>query len=68
MTAAGIQPQFIQGRRYTDEASLAIVERVLAGDLNENLVEQIEATGGSAKALNFRTRNVLVRRKDPSGT
>jgi acetylglutamate kinase len=63
MTAAGIQPRFIQGRRYTDEASLAIVERVLAGGINENLVEQIEQLGGSAKALNFRTQNVLFGEK-----
>jgi acetylglutamate kinase len=63
MSAAGIQPHFIQGRRYTDEASLAIVERVLAGDINENLVEQIEQLGGCAKALNFRTQNVLFGEK-----
>jgi acetylglutamate kinase len=63
MSAAGIQPRFIQGRRYTDEGSLAIVERVLAGGINENLVEQIEQLGGSAKALNFRTQNVLFGEK-----
>ena len=63
MNAAGIQPHFIQGRRYTDEASLAIVERVLASDINENLVEQIEQLGGCAKALNFRTQNVLFGEK-----
>jgi acetylglutamate kinase len=63
MSAAGIQPRFIQGRRYTDAASLAIVERVLAGDINENLVEQIEQLGGCAKALNFRTQNVLFGEK-----
>ncbi len=37
MDAAGIKPQFIQGRRYTDERSLEIVERVLAGEINESL-------------------------------
>ena len=63
MSAAGIQPRFIQGRRYTDEASLAIVERVLAGDINENLVKQIEELGGSAKALNFNSQNVLFGEK-----
>ena len=29
MAEAGLQPQFVQGRRYTDAATLAIVERVL---------------------------------------
>src|SRR5436305_7214133 len=30
MDTAGIQPRFIQGRRYTDDATRDIVERVLA--------------------------------------
>lgn len=30
MDEAGIEPRFVQGRRYTDEATLAIVEQVLA--------------------------------------
>jgi acetylglutamate kinase len=63
MTAAGIQPHFIQGRRYTDGASLEIVERVLAGDINESLARQIEQFGGCAKALNFRNQNVLFGEK-----
>ena len=29
MAEAGLQPQFVQGRRYTDAATLAIVEKVL---------------------------------------
>ncbi len=63
MTAAGIQPQFIQGRRYTDGASLAIVERILAGDINESLARQIEQFGGCAKPLNFQSQNVLFGEK-----
>jgi acetylglutamate kinase len=60
MDAAGLQPRFIQGRRYTDEATLAIVEQVLAYDINEQLARQIESLGGRAMNLNFRTTNVLV--------
>ena len=59
MAEAGLQPQFVQGRRYTDAATLAIVERVLGGEVNENLARRIEELGGQAKALNFRTGNVL---------
>ena len=36
MAEAKIEPRFIQGRRYTDDATLKIVERVLAGEINEN--------------------------------
>ena len=35
MDAAGLEPRFIQGRRYTDDATLDIVERVLAYETNE---------------------------------
>ncbi len=59
MQQAGIEPRFVHGRRYTDEATLAIVERVLAYELNERLAQQIESYGGRAMNLNFRTSNVL---------
>ena len=53
MDEAQIEPRFIQGRRYTDEATLAIVERVLAGEINEMLAQRIEELGGRAMPLNF---------------
>jgi acetylglutamate kinase len=59
MTDAGLEPKFVQGRRYTDESTLAIVEKVLAGEVNEYLARRIEELGGRAKPLNFRTGNVL---------
>jgi acetylglutamate kinase len=59
MDAAGLTPRFIQGRRYTDDATLAIVERVLGYETNEHIAERIEEFGGRAAALNFRTTNVL---------
>jgi acetylglutamate kinase len=59
MDAAGITPQFIRGRRYTDERSLAIVEQVLAYDINEQLTRWIDELGGRGMSLNFRTINVL---------
>lgn len=59
MDAAGLTPKFIQGRRYTDDATRDIVERVLAYETNEHIAERIEAFGGRAAALNFQTTNVL---------
>jgi len=59
MTEAGLAPKFVQGRRYTDAATLAIVEKVLAGEVNEYLARRIEELGGRARSLNFRTSNVL---------
>jgi acetylglutamate kinase len=59
MAEAGLEPKFVQGRRYTDEATLAIVERVLAYEINEQLARQINELGGRAQPLNFKTTNVL---------
>lgn len=59
MDKAGIEPHFIQGRRFTDDATLKIVEQSLAYETNERLASQIEEYGGRAMNLNFRTTNVL---------
>ncbi len=63
MADAGIRPRFVQGRRYTDDATLKIVERVLAGEVNERLTDRINELGGRAQSLNFKTNNVLRGRK-----
>src|SRR3954465_443254 len=36
MEKAGLEAKFVQGRRYTDDATLAIVARVLAEEINED--------------------------------
>lgn len=62
MTEAKIEPRFIQGRRYTDDATLKIVEKVLAGEINESIAARIEEFGGRAMPLNFagqKDNNVL---------
>ncbi|MCE9552513.1 MAG: acetylglutamate kinase [Planctomycetes bacterium] len=63
MAESGVAPHFIQGRRYTDEATLKIVENVLAYEMNESIARRIEEFGGRAMPLNFRTTNVLTGRK-----
>jgi len=59
MDEAGVETKFIQGRRYTDEAALQIVERVLAGEINSKLASDLETVGGRAMTLNFQSTNVL---------
>jgi acetylglutamate kinase len=63
MDKAGLVPRFIQGRRYTDDATRDIVEQVLAYETNEHIAAQIEGFGGRAMPLNFRTTNVLFGEK-----
>lgn len=60
MEAAGLTPRWVQGRRYTDEATLDIVEKILAGETNEYIAGRIEELGGRSAPLNFRRMlNVL---------
>src|SRR5215468_1816865 len=51
MELAGIKPRKVLGRRYTDEATLAIVVRVLLHEINADIVRQIRHLGGRAVAL-----------------
>ena len=59
MAEAGLEPRCVQGRRYTDKPTLQIVQRVLAHEVNGQLVRRIEELGGRARPLSFRTTNVL---------
>ncbi len=50
MEQAGLEAHFVQGLRYTDERTLAIVEKVLCGDINTDIVNtlrehNVDATG-----------------------
>ncbi|GMQ80399.1 MAG: acetylglutamate kinase [Planctomycetia bacterium] len=62
MDRAGLTPRFVQGRRYTDDRTLAVVEEVLAGEINPMIAARIEQYGGRAMPLSFRTNNVLFGR------
>lgn len=57
MAESKIEPKFIQGRRYTDEATLKIVEKVLGTEINEAIAARIEEFGGRAMPLNFSGNN-----------
>lgn len=63
MADAGIEPRFVQGRRYTDEKTIDIVANVLAGEICNSLVEEINSRNGKAVPLNYQTQNCLIGRK-----
>src|SRR5262245_6981282 len=65
MDAAGLVPKKIKGRRFTDVATLKIVEQVLAYETNEKLAGQVEELGGRAMPLNFSMTNLSVERRIP---
>lgn len=49
MAEAGLTPRKVAGRRYTDDATLEIVNRVL-GEINRDLVRRLDALGVDATA------------------
>jgi acetylglutamate kinase len=51
MARAGLQPRKIQGRRYTDAATLDIVVQVLLHEINAGIVRDIRRLGGRAVGL-----------------
>lgn len=55
----GVEPNFVQGRRYTDEQTLDIATNVLANDLCASLVGEIESQGAHAIGLHFGSENCL---------
>ena len=63
MKKARLEPRFVQGRRYTDQATLEIVSRILAGEICEDLVQQIRERGGQAASFSYLTQNVLTAQK-----
>ncbi len=63
MRRFGKEPVFVDGRRVTDEESLAIVEMVLAGRLNKALVGAIQGVGGRAVGICGKDGGTLLARR-----
>jgi len=51
MEEAGLQARFVQGRRYTDRATLEIAERVLVNQANREIIEHLTEAGSQAIGL-----------------
>jgi acetylglutamate kinase len=60
---AGVQSQFAAGLRITDQRTLEIVEMVLAGSINKQIVGYINEAGGKAIGLCGKDGNMVVARK-----
>jgi acetylglutamate kinase len=46
-----IETRFVNGQRYTDERTLDVVQMVLAGKINKEIVARINESGGNAVGL-----------------
>src|SRR5947207_11097940 len=63
METAGMVPQMVMGRRYTDERVLAIAEQVLCNEINRFIVNFIQSQGCEAMGLHSLSSVVLFAEK-----
>jgi acetylglutamate kinase len=54
---------FVDGLRVTDEATVEVVEMVLAGSINKQLVTSINHAGGRAVGLSGKDGNLVIAKK-----
>lgn len=58
-----IPSSFIDGLRVTDQAAIEVVEMVLTGSINKQIVSGINAAGGRAVGISGKDGNLVVARK-----
>ena len=63
LTRLGIKSEFAGGLRITDAATIEIVEMVLAGSINKQIVGFINEAGGKAVGLCGKDGNMVTARK-----
>ncbi|MDR0527084.1 MAG: acetylglutamate kinase [Spirochaetaceae bacterium] len=51
LAAQNIESRFVDGLRYTDEAVMDVVQMVLCGKINKNIVALLQSKGGAALGL-----------------
>jgi acetylglutamate kinase len=59
----GIPSSFVDGLRVTDAAAIEVVEMVLTGAINKQIVSGINAAGGRAVGLSGKDGNLVIARK-----
>ena len=63
MEQAGLKPTFISGFRVTDRETMRIVEMLMVGQINQELVALINSSGGSAVGLSGKDGGLIRARK-----
>ncbi len=63
LDAMGISSTFIRGMRYTDDATMDVVEMVLGGKVNKDIVARINREGGKAVGLTGKDGGLITAEK-----
>lgn len=59
-----IKSNFIDGKRVTDKEAIPIIEMVLSGSVNKNIVSAINNQGGKAIGLSGKDANLMICKPD----
>jgi acetylglutamate kinase len=63
MERMGISPQFVRGMRLTDQDTMDVVEMVLGGKVNKEIVARINQQGGKAVGFSGKDGALITARK-----
>ncbi len=66
MKKAGLEPKFINGRRYTDEQAVRIIDKALSV-INRKIVSELRGMGARAFGLSGRENNLIKVKKMTPG-
>ena len=55
-----VKPEFREGLRVTDEATMSVVEMVLSGSINKSIVASIQQAGGRAVGISGKDGNLMI--------
>ena len=58
-----IQSEFIEGLRVTDKETVGVVEMVLSGKINKEIVQELNRAGGMAVGLSGKDGNLITAEK-----
>lgn len=63
MKKMGMEPRFVDGYRVTDKETMNVVEMVLVGSVNKEIVSSINSQGGRAVGLGGKDGGLITGRK-----
>jgi len=67
LKARGVTPKFVRGLRVTDEPTMEVVEQVLVGTINKEIVALLNRHGGRAVGISGKDGPLVVARKRTGG-
>ncbi len=63
LKALGIQSQFVQGQRVTSKETIDVVEMVLGGKVNKEIVSLINSQGGNAVGITGKDGDLILAKR-----